>query len=55
MTYDWNTPPTRPMPPEDVWRLMQAGCNAHEVAVAAGLDSVMAEVRMGEAERLFRA
>lgn len=37
MTYDWNTPPTRPMPPEDVWTLMLAGCNAHEVAVAAGV------------------
>lgn len=34
---NWNQGPKRPLTRDDVWELLKAGCNANEIAEAAGV------------------
>lgn len=49
MTFDWDATCDRPLSREAVWALMQAGCNAHEIAAAGGVSVVVALGLMNEA------
>ncbi|WP_202844756.1 hypothetical protein [Luteimonas saliphila] len=47
--FDWDATCDRPLTRECVWTLMQAGCNAHEIAAAGGVSLVVALGLMHEA------
>lgn len=47
--FDWNTGPARPLTLGDVWELLRNGCNAHEVATAAGVAQPVADAMVRRA------
>ena len=47
--FDWDATCDRPLSRECVWTLMQAGCNAAEVAAAGGVSLATAVGLMNEA------
>lgn len=47
--FDWNATIDRPLSLETVWTLMQAGCNAAEIAAAGGVGMAAAIGLMREA------
>lgn len=49
MTWDWDAGPRRPFTKKDVWTLLKAGCNANEIAAAAGVSLPVALGMINEA------
>jgi hypothetical protein len=47
--FDWTRGPTRPLSSADVWELLRNGCNAHEIATAAGVTLATAIGMINEA------
>lgn len=47
--FDWTAEPVRPLSVDDVWLLMQAGCNASEIAAAGGVSLATALGLMNQA------